>query len=84
MCLGSITIFRRFLNGQGRLGTFLSQHSYAVYVIHIPIVVYLAYVLRAIELTTIVKASLAAVIIVPACFIVAYLVRRLPLATRVL
>ncbi len=50
MFLAAITFFRRFFNGESRFGRFLSQHSYAVYVIHIPIVVFLAYALRGIEL----------------------------------
>ncbi|MEZ4667983.1 MAG: acyltransferase family protein [Anaerolineae bacterium] len=84
MTLGSITLFRRFFNEQGWLGTFLAQHSYAVYVLHIPIVVYLAYALRLLELPTLLKAGVAAVVIVPVCFIVAYLVRKLPYVARVL
>lgn len=83
LCLGLIPLFRRFFNRQGRFGTFLSQHSYAVYVIHIPIVVFLAYALRGIELASLLKSGMAAVIIVPTCFAVAWIVRKIPLASRV-
>ena len=84
MVLGLIPLFRRFFNGQGRFGRFLSQHSYAVYVIHIPIVVFLAYALRGIELAALLKFGMAAVIGVPLCFAVAYIVRRIPGVSRVL
>ena len=84
MCLGLITLFRRFFNGQRRFGKFLSQHSYAVYVIHIPIVVFLAYALRGIKLAPLLKFGMAAVIIVPACFSVAYIVRKIPGVSRIL
>ncbi len=84
ICLGLIPLFRRFFNGQGRFGRFLSQHSYTVYVIHIPIVVFLAYALRGIELAALLKFGMAAVIGVPLCFAVAYIVRKIPLASRVL
>jgi glucan biosynthesis protein C len=84
ICLGVITLFRHFFNGQGRFGRFLSQHSYTVYVIHIPIVVFLAVALRGIDLEHLLKFGMAAVITVPTCFAVAYIVRKIPLASRIL
>ena len=84
MCLGVITLFRHFFNGQGRFGRFLSQHSYTVYVIHIPIVVFLAVALRGISFDPLLKFGMAAIIGVPLCFVVAYLVRKIPLMSRIL
>ena len=84
MCLGFITLFRRFFNGQTRFGRFLSQHSYTVYVIHIPLIVFLAFALRGIELAALLKFGMAAVIVVPTCFAVAYIVRKIPGVSRVL
>jgi surface polysaccharide O-acyltransferase-like enzyme len=84
ICLAAIVFFRRFLHMQGRLGRLLSRHSYTVYVIHIPIVVFLGVALRGIELAALPKFGIAAVIAVPACFAAACLVRRLPGASRVL
>ena len=84
MSLGMITLFRYLLNGQGVFGRFLSRHNYAVYFLHIPIIVFLAYALRGIELASLLKFGLVAVIVVPTCFAVAYLVRRLPFASRIL
>ena len=84
MCLGLIPLFRRFFNGQGRFGRFLSQHSYAVYVIHIPIVVVVAFALRGIELAPLLKFGMAAVIVVPTCFAVAFIVRKIPRVSRIL
>jgi peptidoglycan/LPS O-acetylase OafA/YrhL len=84
MCLGLITLFRRFFNGDGRFGRFLSQHSYAVYLIHIPVVVVVAYTLRGIELAPLLKFGLASLIAVPTCFAVAYIVRKIPFVSRVL
>ena len=84
MCLGLIVLFRRFFDQPGRLGGFLSQHAFTVYVIHIPIIVFLALALRGIHPEQLLKFGLAAIIGVPLCFAVAYLVRRIPLAARIL
>lgn len=84
MYLGMITLFRNFFNGQGRFGRFLSQHTYTVYVIHIPIVVFLALSLRGISFEPLLKFGMAAIIGVPLCFVVAYLVRKIPLLSRIL
>jgi glucan biosynthesis protein C len=84
MCLGLITLFRRFLNQPGKLGSFLSQHSFTVYIIHAPIIVFLAVVLKGIDFEHLLKFGLAAAIGVPLCFAVAYLVRKIPGASRIL
>jgi peptidoglycan/LPS O-acetylase OafA/YrhL len=84
MCLGLITLFRRLLNGESCIGRFLSQNSYAVYLIHIPIIVFTTYALRAINLANLPKFGLASGIIVPLCFAVAYIVRKIPGVARIL
>jgi len=84
MCLGLITLFRRFLDRSGRLGRFMSQQSFTVYIIHAPVIVLLAVSLKGIELEHLLKFGLAAAIGVPLCFAVAYIVRRIPLVSRIL
>ena len=84
ICLGLIPLFRRFFNEKSWFGTFLSQHSYTVYIIHIPIIVFLAFALRGIDLENLLKFGMAAVIIIPTCFAVAYIIRKIPGVSRVL
>jgi len=84
ICLAALTFFRRFFDKESKLGRFLSQQSYAVYIIHIPIVVFLAYAMRGIGLAPLLKLGVAAVIIVPTCFVVAYILRKIPFVSRVL
>ncbi|MFC2038920.1 acyltransferase family protein [Chloroflexota bacterium] len=84
MCLGLITLFRRVFNGQGRFGRCLSQHSYAVYVIHIPIVVFVAIALQGIMIAPLLKFVIAAVIAVPVSFAIAWIVRKIPFVSRIL
>jgi glucan biosynthesis protein C len=84
MVLAAITFFRRFFNKESKLGSFLAQQSYAVYIIHIPIVIFMAYGLRGLEMASMLKLGLAALIVVPTCFIVAALIRKIPGMSRVL
>jgi hypothetical protein len=84
MVLAAITFFRRFFNRESKFGSFLSKQSYAVYIIHIPIVIFTAYGLRGIEMVSLLKLGLAAVIVVPICFIVAAVLRKIPGVSRVL
>jgi glucan biosynthesis protein C len=84
MCLALTTLFRRFLNRQGRLGRLLVPSAFTVYIIHCPVIVLLALALRGVELEHLLKFGLAALLGVPLCFALAYLILRLPFASRVL
>jgi glucans biosynthesis protein C len=77
MCLGLITLFRRFANGQGRFVRLLSEQGYTVYIIHIPIIVFLSYMLRGAPLGSLLKFGFAAVIIIPVCFAAAFVIRKI-------
>lgn len=90
LCLASITFFRRYFNSKSKLGSFLAQQSYAVYVIHSPIIVFLAYAFylvlpaRDVVLWPLIRFGLAAIIMVPICFAIAFLLRKIPGVARVL
>jgi glucan biosynthesis protein C len=84
VCLGLITFFRRFLDRPGKLGSYLSRHSYTVYIIHAPIIVLLAVLLKGINLEHLLKFGLIAIIAIPICFSFAYLVRKIPMASKIL
>jgi Acyltransferase family len=80
-----IAFFRRFFNFSGKLRQYFSQHSYTVYVIHIPIIVTLAaVVLSLLSIGPLLKFALATVIAVPLTWGAAYLVRKIPYANRIL
>lgn len=84
ICLALLTFFRRCLNRQTRFGSFLSQQAFTVYIIHIPVIVLLALALRGVHLESLLKFALAALIGVPLCFALAFLVRKIPFASRIL
>lgn len=83
-CLALLTFFRRFCNRQTRLSRFLSQQAFTVYILHIPIIVGLALAIRGIHLESLLKCALAAVLGIPLCFALAFLVRKIPFASRIL
>lgn len=84
MSLAFITFFRRFVSGGKKFGRFLSQHSFTVYIIHAPIIVFLILAIRSIHINQLLKFGLAAVVGVPLCFGVAYLVRLIPYAKKII
>ena len=84
ICLALTTFFRRLLSRQGRLNLLLAPSAFTVYIIHCPVIVLLALALRGIQLEHLLKFGLAALLGVPLCFALAYLIRKLPFASRVL
>jgi peptidoglycan/LPS O-acetylase OafA/YrhL len=84
MSLGLITLFRERFNWSGSFTLFLQRHSYTVYVIQAPIIVFVVVALMGLSLEHLLKFGLAAVITVPLCFAAAYLVLKIPFASRVL
>ncbi len=83
MFLGAMTLFRRFFNKESGAGSFLSKQSYAVYILHTPIVVFIAIALKGVSLEALLKFGMVAVIAVPVCFVAAFIVRRIPAVARI-
>ncbi len=88
MCVAlSITVlawFRGRFDRQGRLARELSAAAYGVYILHPLVIVPLALALSGIRLDLSLKFVVVAPLAVALCFLVAALVRRLPLVRRVL
>jgi len=79
-----ITFFRKHWNRKTVFGPRLRQSSFAVYIIHIPVIVYVAVLLQNLAINPFAKFGLVAIIGVPVCFAAAYLLRRIPGVDRVL
>jgi glucan biosynthesis protein C len=84
MCLAVIPLFRRFFDGQGKFGTFLSQHGYTVFIIHSPIIVFIAAAFKGFDVGNIVKFVITSVVVVPVSYAAAYIIRKIPGASRIL
>jgi surface polysaccharide O-acyltransferase-like enzyme len=84
MILGLLVLFRGRLADQGPRRRFLSEHAYTVYVTHPVVLVALGYALSGVQAPAVAKFGLLAVLGVPLCWGLAFLVRALPGARRVL
>ena len=88
-CLGVsvalLGLFRRRFDRQGGVAKLMSANAYAVYIIHPLVIIPLAMVLSPLVLYPVLKWLLAVPLGVGLCFLVSeYVVRRLPLAKKVL
>ena len=80
-----LSLFRWRFDCQENLGRFFSKNAYTVYIIHAPVLVGLAWLLKDISIYPLLKYSLVAPVAVAVCFLAShYLVRRIPLADQVL
>ncbi|WP_274910662.1 acyltransferase family protein [Streptomyces sp. WZ-12] len=82
--LGLTVTFREHLNRQGRSAAFLSPHAFAVYVLHAPVLVALGHAFGWLHAPAVAKFAVVAALALPLCWALAYAVRRLPHADRVL
>lgn len=84
MSLALITFCRRFLNKGKKFGRFLSDHSFTVYIIHVPIISFVILAMSGLQTQQPLKSLLAAAIGLPLCFGAAYLVRLIPFVKKVI
>jgi peptidoglycan/LPS O-acetylase OafA/YrhL len=84
MIVGLLVFFRQKFNRQSKLMKEMAGSSYTVYIIHTPVLVFFTLAIRNVTLYPLFKFVLALLVIVPLCFALASVVRKLPLARRIL
>lgn len=85
MSMFAISYFRSHFNSPGRLWKFSSQNFYAAYILQATVIVTIAaVVLSSLHVESLLKFGIASVIILPLTWGLAYLVRKIPFADRVL
>jgi len=84
MMAGLLILFRERFNRQGTLARAVSASSYTVYIIHAPVIVLFTLAVRGIHLYPLLKYAAVALVIIPACYVLANVLRQLPLARRIL
>lgn len=84
LVIGLLGIFRKKFNSQGSWGQKLSASAYGVFIFHAPLLLLITVPLRNVELNGVLKLLLLAPVAVASSFLIAYLIRKLPWADRVL
>ena len=82
--LGLIYLFRRFADRSSTLGAFLVRNAYGAYLIHEPVIVFMALGLIGLSLYPLLKFGIVALLGISLCFVLGAALRRLPYADRVL
>jgi len=85
MCMILVVHFRRRWNAPDSVRGVLAENVFSVYLIHLPIVLALQWLLIPVGIPALCKFFLVGVAAVPLCFLISqYLVRRIPYAERVI
>jgi membrane-bound acyltransferase YfiQ involved in biofilm formation len=84
MSIGLVYLFKSRFNHQGAIAGFLSRNAYTAYLIHPFVLVPAALAVSAIPLYPLLKWALVGIVVVPLCFVLSDLVRRLPYTERIL
>ena len=79
-----ITLFRKHYNFQWKFCKMLSPGAFTVYLIHCPVIVMMALLIRNVPLPPLAKFFLMACMCIPICFALAYFIRKIPKADRIL
>ena len=72
-----LSIFREKYNTRGRLLEAMSKNAYTVYIIHAPIIVFLALSLQGITMNPLLKFALVAPLAVAVCFLISNYIRKI-------
>jgi glucan biosynthesis protein C len=75
LCIGLLILFRERLNYQGRLGKVLAENQYAAYLFHVPVVVFVQYLVAGFTVLPFAKFALVTAASVPLTFLLSAVVR---------
>jgi peptidoglycan/LPS O-acetylase OafA/YrhL len=85
MCIALLAFFKNRFNSQGRLAKALADNAFTAYLIHIPVIVFLQYLLQSVEIHPLLKFAAVAAVGVPLTFAIShFIVRKLPYAKNIL
>jgi hypothetical protein len=83
--LGLLLLFRQRYNEQGTLLRAMSASAYAVYIIHVPLILIVQLAMQPFALPAMLNFMLVSLVAVPLCFAMSYFILlRLPLAREIL
>ncbi len=83
LCIGFLALFKTLFNWTGRVGRFLSENAYGVYILHMPVVVGLQYAFDPVRTDALTLFVIVSVLAIPGSFLASFLVRLIPGVKRV-
>lgn len=85
MCIALLALFKNRFSSQGRIAKVMADNSFTVYLIHIPIIVFLQYLLIGVTIDPLIKFTIVGAAGIPLVFVIShFLIRRLPYAKYIL
>ena len=81
MCIALLALFKERVNSQGPLAKALANNSYTVFLIQLPIIIFLQYLLIGVPLYPLIKFAIVGAVGIPLIFAIShFVIRRLPLS----
>ena len=85
MCIALLALFKNRFNSQGRIAKAMADNSFTVYLIHIPFILFLQYLLIGVPIDPLIKFIIVGAIGIPLVFAGShFVIRRLPYAKYML
>jgi peptidoglycan/LPS O-acetylase OafA/YrhL len=85
MCIALLALFKNRFGGQGKILKAMSDNAFTVYLIHIPVVIFLQYLLVGVSVDPMIKFLAVSAVAVPACFAIGqFVIRQIPVVKDVL
>ncbi|MFX0070499.1 MAG: acyltransferase family protein [Candidatus Hermodarchaeota archaeon] len=85
MCIGLVVLFRNKFNTQGNASKSLSQNAYTMYIVHAPVLVFIAMLFSLILMPALLKFIIVFPFVLGICFLIShFILRRIPGSKKVL
>jgi surface polysaccharide O-acyltransferase-like enzyme len=84
LIIGLFGIFKKWFNRQGKIATALSDSAYGVYVFHPPIILGISALFLNFDIHQFLKFVVLSPIALTACFLIAWLVKQIPVVKNIL
>jgi surface polysaccharide O-acyltransferase-like enzyme len=84
VCIGLLALFKTFFNQRGRIIQVLSDNTFGVHILHVPVVVALQYAFDPVQAGAFTLFVVVSLLSIPGSFLVSILVRSIPGVKRIL
>jgi glucan biosynthesis protein C len=85
MCIALLALFKNRFSSQGRIAKLMADNSFTVYLIHIPIIVFLQYLLIGVAIDPLIKFTIVGALGILLVFVIShFVIRRLPYTKDIL